>query len=88
MLVSAPAGFGKTTLVTAWLSEPTTGDRRPAAWLSLDENDNLFPRFFTYFIAAIQTVYPELAQGLLSSLQTSPPPGDRVCGASIRAPPP
>lgn len=88
-LVSAPAGFGKTTLVAHWLSrlpEKDSGSHSPArplarsriAWLSLDENDNLFPRFFIYFIAAIQTVYPELARGLLSSLQTSPPPDDEA----------
>ncbi len=76
-LVAAPAGFGKTTLVTSWLAHsPPSNERRPAAWLSLDENDNLFPHFFTYFIAAMQTVYPGLAQGLLSSLQMTPPPDD------------
>jgi LuxR family maltose regulon positive regulatory protein len=77
ILVAAPAGFGKTTLVTAWLAQlPVANDRRPAAWLSLDENDNIFPRFFAYLIAAAQTVYPDLAQGLLSSLRMSPPPDE------------
>jgi LuxR family maltose regulon positive regulatory protein len=86
-LVSAPAGFGKTTLVSEWIasraktgesSHPSSFVLHPfkVAWLSLDENDNDFPRFFTYFIAAAQTVYPELAQGLLASLRMSPPVDD------------
>ena len=49
-LVSAPAGFGKTTLVTAWLAQV----ERPYAWLSLDEDDNDLSRFFTYAAAAVQ----------------------------------
>ncbi len=55
-LVSAPAGFGKSTVVTGWLAE--NGDQ--AAWLSLDEGDNDPVRFWTYLIAAIQTICPEL----------------------------
>ena len=53
-LVSAPAGFGKSSLVASVLS---AGDRR-AAWLSLDEGDNDPVRFWTYAIAAIQAVDP------------------------------
>jgi LuxR family maltose regulon positive regulatory protein len=56
-LVSAPAGFGKSTLVTGWLAE----SGRSAAWLSLDEGDNDPVRFWTYLIAAIQAVHPEVA---------------------------
>src|SRR5512134_1181600 len=51
-LVSAPAGFGKTTLVSEWLS--TCG--RPVAWLSLDEGDSDPARFLTYLITALQTL--------------------------------
>ncbi|MEJ2512943.1 MAG: hypothetical protein P8Y72_15275 [Anaerolineales bacterium] len=54
-LVSAPTGFGKSTLVTGWLSERD----RPVAWLSLDGGDNDPVRFWTYIIGAIQTVHPE-----------------------------
>ncbi len=43
----------------------SAGFRQPVAWLSLDENDNLFPRFFSYFIVAMQTGYP-CAQGYCS----------------------
>ena len=48
ILISAPAGFGKTTLVSEWIA----GFRRPVAWLSLDEGDNDPTRFLTYLIAA------------------------------------
>jgi LuxR family maltose regulon positive regulatory protein len=54
-LVSAPAGYGKTTLVASWLQETP----RMAAWLSLDENDNDLLRFLRYMVAAIRTLYIE-----------------------------
>ena len=66
-LISAPAGFGKTTLVTEWITKSS----RPAAWLSLDENDNDPARFLIYFISALQTVSPNLGAGLLDVLQSS-----------------
>ena len=69
-LISAPAGFGKTTLVSEWI----TGCGRPAAWLSLDEGDNDPTRFLAYIIAALQTVSKEIGEELLPLLQTSPPP--------------
>ncbi|UCG22712.1 MAG: hypothetical protein JSW55_11055 [Chloroflexota bacterium] len=55
-LISAPAGFGKSTLVSNWLAE-LNGQ---AAWLSLDQGDNDPVKFWTYVIAAIQTVDPEV----------------------------
>jgi LuxR family maltose regulon positive regulatory protein len=67
-LVSAPTGFGKSTLVTSWLSERD----RPVAWLSLDQGDNDLVRFWTYLIAAIQTVHQEIgveARQIVSALQ-------------------
>ena len=60
-LVSAPAGFGKTTLVGEWVA----GCGRPAAWLSLDEGDSDPGRFLTYLVAALQTVAPGIGDGLL-----------------------
>src|SRR5881275_1627791 len=60
-LIAAPAGFGKTTLVSAWLA---AGDR-PVAWLSLDEADSEAARFLTYLIAALRTVAPHIGEGVL-----------------------
>jgi LuxR family maltose regulon positive regulatory protein len=57
-LVSAPAGFGKSTLVADWLAE----SGRSAAWFSLDEGDNDPARFWTYLIAAIQAVHPDVGR--------------------------
>jgi LuxR family maltose regulon positive regulatory protein len=71
ILVSAPAGFGKTTLLSEWLA--VCG--HPAAWLSLDAADNDPVRFQRYLVAALQTVAPEIggtAQELLRSPQPSP----------------
>ena len=55
ILVAAPAGFGKSTLLSAWLE---TLDR-PHAWLSLDESDNDLGIFLAYFLAAVQTISPD-----------------------------
>ena len=51
-LISAPAGFGKTTLVSEWVASC----ERPTAWLSLDEGDHDPIRFLTYFVSALQTL--------------------------------
>ena len=70
-LISAPAGFGKTTLVSEWMA----GCKRPFAWLSLDERDSDLTRFLTYFIAALQTVAPEIGKrvaGILDSPEQPP----------------
>ena len=62
-LISAPAGFGKTTLVSQWL----VGCGRPAAWLSLDEGENDPIRFLTYLVAAVQTIAATLGEGVCSN---------------------
>ncbi|MGY1781974.1 LuxR C-terminal-related transcriptional regulator [Geodermatophilus sp. SYSU D01036] len=68
-LVSAPAGFGKTTVLTEWLTaEPAGG--RSVAWLSLDERDNDPALFWTYLITALQTAVPEVGTGALALLQS------------------
>jgi len=69
-VVSAPAGYGKTTLVSAWAAEC----KCPVAWLSLDEEDNDPVRFLTYVITAAQTIRPNLGQEILSVLQSAQPP--------------
>ena len=70
-LVSAPAGFGKTTLVADWLA---TTPERTTAWLSLDPNDNLAASFWPYLIAALRTVVPDVGATALSLLQGPQPP--------------
>ena len=69
-LISAPAGFGKTTLVSEWVE----GIERPSAWLSLDEGDNDPARFLTYLVAALQTIAATIGQGVLGVLQSPQPP--------------
>src|SRR6266480_7027228 len=69
-LIAAPAGFGKTTLVSEWVE----GIERPTAWLSLDEGDNDPTRFLTYLAAASQTIAPNIGEGVLGVLQSSQPP--------------
>ena len=83
-LISAPAGFGKTTLVSDWianlqldaekgiqLANRTSRNKNRVAWLSLDEGDNDLNSFLIYFIAAIQTVEPDIGQEPLAALQSS-----------------
>lgn len=91
-LISAPAGFGKTTLVSYWLeklreNQITADQRIRFCWLSLDENDNDQFRFFTYFINALnqfEGTETKLGQGLLSMLQTpQPPPIDSILTSLI-----
>jgi LuxR family transcriptional regulator, maltose regulon positive regulatory protein len=74
-LVSAPPGFGKTTLVADWVySDPFPTVNAQFCWLSLDEGDNDPVRFFSYVIAALQTVLPKLGAAAVALLQTLPPP--------------
>ena len=70
-LISAPAGFGKTTLVSEWIANC----ERPVAWLSLDKEDSDPRRFLGYLVAALQTVSAEIGEDVLGMLQTpqSPP---------------
>jgi len=69
-LISAPAGFGKTTLVIEW----TQNSDRPIAWLTLDEGDNDPTRFWAYFIAALQTIYEGIGDTALAALHSHQPP--------------
>jgi ATP/maltotriose-dependent transcriptional regulator MalT len=72
LLVSAPAGFGKTTLLTEWLAAGST-DEHSVAWLSLDRGDNSPGVFWTYTIAALQTVAPTVGESALALLRASQP---------------
>jgi LuxR family maltose regulon positive regulatory protein len=79
-LISAPAGFGKTTLISEWIA----ANERPTAWLSLDEGDNDPIRFFTYFVAAIQTIAANVGEGALAVLQSpQPPPTESILTALL-----
>ena len=81
-LISAPAGFGKTTLVSHWVrhlqdTKGSDGQFMKVAWLSLDEDDNDLVRFLTYFIAALNQndeIETSLGRGALSMLQSPQPP--------------
>lgn len=68
-LISAPAGFGKTTLASLWLESITI----PIAWLSLDERDKDPARFLTYLIAALQNIRPGIGLNLQAILQSPQP---------------
>src|SRR5205823_7710986 len=69
-LVSAPAGFGKTALVSAWVA----GCDRQVAWLSLDEGDNDPTRFLIHLVAAVRTVVATMGEAVLGALQSPQPP--------------
>lgn len=84
-LCSAPTGFGKTTLLSEWIRESAL----PAAWVSLDGYDNDPVRFFSYLIAALQTIQPDVALDLLAwlrapQLSTLVPPQDASADWSDR----
>jgi len=75
ILISAPAGYGKTTLLSAWAA----GCGHPVAWLTLDEGDNDPVRFWRYVDAALQTVDNRLGKSLRPALfSTQPPALERV----------
>ena len=73
-LISAPAGYGKTTLVTEWLS----GVPLSVAWLSLDESDNDPHRFLDYLLAALRQVHAEFGQPVAAMLRSPQPPPDEL----------
>jgi LuxR family transcriptional regulator, maltose regulon positive regulatory protein len=81
ILISAPAGFGKTTLLSEWAATLTPaplpvgeGFEMKVAWLSLDEADSDPGRFLTYLIAALQTIAANTGAGVLAALQSPQPP--------------
>ncbi len=76
-LVSAPAGFGKTTLLAGWLEE-TAGEGRAVAWLSLDREDGEPALFWTYVVTALRTAVPGVGQSALDLLASSPLPTEHL----------
>ncbi|MBX2999725.1 MAG: AAA family ATPase [Caldilineaceae bacterium] len=78
-LISAPAGFGKTTLLSAWLRTI----HQPVAWLSLDTGDSDPARFLRYFVAALQQIDAALGQSIAATLDAAQPPLDAAMSALI-----
>ena len=66
-LIAAPAGFGKTTLLSEWIPQSP----RCVTWLSLDEADNDSTRFWIYFISSLQGLHPDFGKGALALLQST-----------------
>lgn len=66
-LVSAPAGYGKSTLISSWLDTCNY----PSTWLTLDEQDNDLAGFLTYFLAAIRVIFPNAARNTHALLTSS-----------------
>ena len=75
ILISAPAGYGKSTLIGEWIRETNLA----AAWVSLDEGDNDLARFLDYCVAAIQTVFPEAGKKTQVMLQSPQRPAIEAC---------
>jgi LuxR family transcriptional regulator, maltose regulon positive regulatory protein len=74
-LISAPAGFGKTTLLSEWLA----GNERPAAWLSLEAGESDVTRFLAYLLAALQKIEAHIGEGVLRALQSPQhPPAESI----------
>ncbi len=79
LLVSAPAGYGKTTVVSEWLSE----QNHPHVWISLDTTDNDPMCFFTYLIAALQKIQDQVGRGVKSLLSAPQLPPVSMLIASL-----
>jgi LuxR family maltose regulon positive regulatory protein len=80
-LISAPAGFGKTTLLAEWLAATPT--ERSVAWLSLEESDSQPASYWTYLITALQAVVPGVGTSALPLLQSGQPPIETVLTAVL-----
>src|SRR5688500_20042094 len=65
-LISASAGFGKTTAIGAWLER----SKYPAAWVSLDIGDNSLARFLQYVVASLQNIDPRIGEGVRRVIET------------------
>ena len=78
-LVIAPAGYGKTTLLSTWLGQSDV----PSAWLSLDEHDNDPALFVTYLVSAVRTLFPQACHETLALAQGMSWPPSTVIGRSL-----
>jgi ATP/maltotriose-dependent transcriptional regulator MalT len=87
-LVCAPAGFGKTTLISTWLErmaadQPTAAASFPTAWLSLDEDDSEINLFLRYFIAALRMIFNGACESTLALLQARQQPPNGILYATL-----
>ncbi len=84
-LVSAPAGFGKTTLLSGWLAARAadTEDGEPVAWVSLDERDQLAASFWTYVLLALDRAVPGSGAAALTLLQSGQAPVETVLAGLV-----
>jgi LuxR family transcriptional regulator, maltose regulon positive regulatory protein len=82
VLVSAPAGFGKSSLLSQWLSA-VAGDGHRVAWLALDESDNRPGSFWPHLVAAIGAAVPGFGAGLLALLEAGGPPSHGMLASLI-----
>ncbi len=83
-LISAPAGFGKTTLASEWVTACSRLEPKVrTAWLSLDKGDNDPARFLAYVITALRTIQANIGKGALSALQSPQPPPAEVVLTSL-----
>lgn len=78
-LITAPAGSGKTTLLCDWLSAYPG----PNVWLSLDEKEGDLEVFLSYFVAAIQTVFPDACNTLAAMLQAPEPLPQHIVATTL-----
>ena len=82
-LVSAPAGFGKTTLLAEW-TEDWSAQGRSVAWVSLDESDSDPSRFLSSLVGALQTAEGGIGEGVLASLRSPETPSvEMLVGALV-----
>ena len=79
VLVSAPAGYGKSTLASFWLEQ----SKKPGAWLSLDESDDDLHPFLTYFIASLQTLFPDAVRETMALLHARDLPPTTVLATTL-----
>jgi LuxR family maltose regulon positive regulatory protein len=82
VLVSAPAGFGKTSLLTQWLAA-VAGHGHTVCWLALDRSDNSAPLFWPHLVAAVETAVRGFGAGLLPLLEASGSTGEGVLAALV-----
>jgi LuxR family transcriptional regulator, maltose regulon positive regulatory protein len=82
-LLSAPAGFGKTTLLSKWFESRADGGHS-VAWLTLDKGDNDPVRFLSYLVAALRSIEEGIGEGVLAALRTPEPPKlEALAGALV-----